>query len=650
MSALLLAALCVHLICSVLLVGAFSMLLLAGPGRAAPARRWETEVVARSRLLVLIAFGSGIVWLLVRTALFENRAEAALEPRAVGQAVLDTWPGLVWLARHGLLLVLGAFLAISADVADTRNWIFVRGQALVLATLALALTSASSHAAAITSGTTWAVAIDVIHLVGTGIWAGALVPLALLLRAVAADGDADARLYAVRAARRFSRVALITMLLLIASGVMNALAQVESIAALMGTTHGRLLLAKLLVLVPILVLATVNRTRILPALSAPGAMRRLAAFVGLEAGLALVLLALAAGMTLTTPARHAEPVWPFPFRLSLEILSDVPAVRWRALLGSQLAVVGVAVLIASLLVRRRRAVMLAGALALVVAGTAVGLLPLVVEAYPTTYRRPLLTYHAGSIAAGMAVYQEHCAACHGASGGGDGTSSRRPLADLRSPAISRRHAGELFWLVSRGLGTRGMPAFEHRLSEAQRWAVINFIRALGAAEGAKTIAREVALDRAWLAAPDFTVAVGPLAPGALRDHRGRRMVLVVLYTLPGSGARMRELARTYDVLSIIGVEVIAVPVHAPPDAIGELGSSPPVLFPVVTHGNAEIVATYRMFAPGSHAELLIDRQGYIRAIWRDDAGRMPEAAAVQRQVEKLNEEKSPPPFPDDHVH
>jgi hypothetical protein len=55
-------------------------------------------------------------------------------------------------------------------------------------------------------------------------------------------------------------------------------------------------------------------------------------------------------------------------------------------------------------------------------------------------------------------------------------------------------------------------------------------------------------------------------------------------------------------------------------------------------------------APGPHAELLIDRQGYIRAIWRGDAGGMPEASAVQAQVEKLNEEKSPPPFPDDHVH
>jgi len=652
MRALLLTALWSHLASSVLLVGAFFMLLLAGPPRATTARRWDGTVVAGARLLVLVALGSGIVWLLVRTAVFENRPHAALEPRAVWHAVLDTWPGLVWLARHGLLVVLAAFLAIRANVADSRNWIAARGEALVLAMLALALVSGSSHAAAITPGTLSAVAVDVAHLLGTGVWLGGLVALAPLLRAASREAGADARPYAVLAARRFSRAALIAMLLLMASGVMNALAQVESIAGLAGTTHGRLLLAKLAVLAPILVLAAVNRTRILPALSAPdatvgrSAMRRLTAFVGLEAVLALVLLALAAAMTLTTPARHGEPVWPLPFRLSPDVLRDVPATRWRALLGSQLAIAGVVALIASLVVRRRRAPVLAGALALVAVGAGVGLPPLVVDAYPTTYKRPLVTYHAGSIASGMATYREHCAACHGATGAGDG----RPLPDLRSAPTSRRHAGELFWLVSRGGPGHGMPAFEGRLSEAQRWHVINFIRALGAAEGSKTIGRQVELDRAWLIAPDFTVAVGPLAPGALRDHRGRRLVLLVLYTLPDSRARMTELARSYDVLSVIGVEIVAVPTHASPEAIAELGASPPVLFPIVTDGNADIVETYRMFAPGPHAELLIDRQGYIRAIWRGETGRMPQASAVQAQVEKLNEEKSPPPFPDDHVH
>jgi putative copper resistance protein D len=189
-----------------------------------------------------------------------------------------------------------------------------------------------------------------------------------------------------------------------------------------------------------------------------------------------------------------------------------------------------------------------------------------------------------------------------------------------------------------------MPAFEERLTDTQRWDVINFVRALGAAEDAKRLGPDVEPDNAWLIPPDFTVAVGPLAPGALRDHRGRRLVLVVLYTLPASRARLTELARSYNVLSVLGVEIIAVPMHATADALGELGASPPILFPVVTAGAVDIVTTYRMFAPGTHAELLVDRQGYIRAIWRDAPG------AVQTQVEKLNAEKDVPPFPDDHVH
>jgi putative copper resistance protein D len=492
-------------------------------------------------------------------------------------------------------------------------------------------------------GTAQAVVADVAHLLGTGLWVGGLASLALLLHVASRRGGADARAYAVLAARRFSRAALLAMLVLVASGVMNALTQVENIAALMGTTHGRLLIAKLLVLVPILVLAVINRTRILPALPGPSAMRRLARFVVLEAGLALILLVLAAAMTLTTPARHAQPVWPLPFRFSPDVVLDEPEIRWRVFLGSQLMIVGVVLLLMVLLLRRRRVRVLTAALVLVAIGAGIGLVPLVVDAYPTSYRRPLLPYHAASIAAGMAVYGERCASCHGLTGGGDGTAMQG-LTDLRSPPTSRRHAGEIFWLLSHGIPGRGMPRFDDRLAERQRWDVINFIRALGAAGDSRRVGARVEPDRAWLVAPDFVVSVGPLAPGTLRDYRGRRMVLLVLYTLPGSRARMTELARIYDVLWIMGVEVVAVPTHASANAIAQLGSSPAVLFPVVTEGTDAIVATYRMFARGPHAELLIDRQGYIRAIWRG------EAARVQPEVEKLNAEKSPPPFPDDHVH
>src|SRR5271155_5224215 len=90
-------------------------------------------------------------------------------------------------------------------------------------------------------------------------------------------------------------------------------------------------------------------------------------------------------------------------------------------------------------------------------------------------------------------------------------------------------------------------------------------------------------------------------------------------TLPGSRARMTQLAKHSGGLSVQGVEVIAAAQHSSPDAIADLGQSPSVLFPVITDGNEDIAAVYRLFAPGAaHAEFLIDRQGYIRAIWRSD--------------------------------
>ena len=207
-----------------------------------------------------------------------------------------------------------------------------------------------------------ATAADGVHLLAAGVWAGGLLPLALLLRAAGREEGADARPYAVVAARRFSRCALVLVITLALSGTGMAVTNVGTVAGLVGTTYGRLLLAKVVLLVPILALAAVNRSVHLPRLSGDGAtvgrpaMRRLARFVVVEGALALAILAVVGAMTVTPPARHEPPVWPFAFRLSPVTLEGAPSAALRALAGSQVAVLGLVGMATAFLVRawRRR--------------------------------------------------------------------------------------------------------------------------------------------------------------------------------------------------------------------------------------------------------------------------------------------------------
>jgi putative copper resistance protein D len=445
---------------------------------------------------------------------------------------------------------------------------------------------------------------------------------------------------------------------LIATGTMLAIANVGNVAGLVGTTYGRLLLAKLGLVVAALALAAVNRAVHLGRLAGDGptvgrpAMRRLATFVAGEGLIALAILALVATMSVTPPARHEPPTWPFAIRLSFGALEGAPAASARALVGSQIAVLGLVGLVAGLAIRGRRLPLVAGALVVLGAGVGLALPPLTVDAYPTTYLRPSVPYQAASIASGAALYRAQCASCHGLGGSGDGPVGvrlPRPPADLRAPHTALHTAGDLFWWLSNGIPAAGMPAFGRELSEEQRWDLVNFLRALSSGYAARAMRPTIELDRPWLVAPDFTFTVGPTPPRSLREYRGRRIVLLVLYDLARARPRLAEIAGRDGTLAMLGVEVIAVPVHDARDAIKRIGREPRVLFSIVTEGAEAIVDAYRLFATAPHVELLIDRQGYIRAVTRGngEAGDLDKTIA---EIQRLNDEKAPPPAPEEHVH
>ena len=108
-------------------------------------------------------------------------------------------------------------------------------------------------------------------------------------------GDEDEAGSAGAAARRFSEVGVVSVACLIATGLVNSWYLVGGVPGLLGTSYGRLLLLKLCLFAAMLAVATANRRRWTPMLTAERdatdandaqrGFRRLKRNAGLEAAL-----------------------------------------------------------------------------------------------------------------------------------------------------------------------------------------------------------------------------------------------------------------------------------------------------------------------------------------------------------------------------
>jgi putative copper export protein/mono/diheme cytochrome c family protein/peroxiredoxin len=660
-----------------LIVGVLAMSLLAGPGDKTTARQWQLRLGRSVRWLAALVLLSGIAALGWQVTVATGRADATTDGAAWLRLLGATQFGTVWLLRHAILLLLAALVLLRESDRRERDerradWLAWRIEAALLAAAGVGLAAWAGHAVGVNPGSALPALVNACHLIATGAWLGALPALFLLLRAASRDDGADARPYAVLATHRFSSWALVVMAAIVVTGVWNAWNEVGGVPGLVGTPYGRLVLLKVALLLPVLALAAWNRRSLLPRLGGDGstvgrpAMRSLAAFVSVEAIVGVALVVVAAVLAVTPPGRHTTPDWPFGFRLAPEVTWTYPGVKTQVFIGAQIALVGVLAMIAGCLVRRWRPLLLAGAAVLLVAGAQQALPSLAVDAYPTTYRRPSVPYTAASIAHGQTLFRAHCASCHGQTGRGDGPSAAGLLqlpADLTAPHTNEHTAGDIFWWLTHGLGI-AMPGFGDALLEDERWDLINFLRALSAGEASRSLTDIDEPERPHLTAPDFAFATGP-AQASLKDYRGRQPVLLVLFSLPPSRARLAQLSQAYDDLRSFNAAVIAVPMDGEEKILSRIGSSPRILFPVATEGAADIVSTYRLFrrtrSPEGllpdppmprHVEFLIDRSGYLRARWIP-GGPTPgwsDIKVLLAEIQALNQETAVPAAPDEHVH
>lgn len=82
--------------------------------------------------------------------------------------------------------------------------------------------------------------------------------------------------------------------------------------------------------------------------------------------------------------------------------------------------------------------------------------------------------------AGAALYQVHCAQCHGGPGVApqDFALGMMPVPPPLVAAARERPAEQIFWFIRDGLKMSGMPSWSTRMSEAEMWRITAFVEAL----------------------------------------------------------------------------------------------------------------------------------------------------------------------------
>lgn len=233
-------------------------------------------------------------------ALFTQIGQAEGAPlgapwQSAAYAVLfDTRFGMLWLARLAVWLAL-AGLALRPQPSA--------GALAGLAGVLIGVLSLSGHGAA-QPNPAWPMLNTAVHVAAVAAWLGGLLWLALAWW--------SARALAVQAVPRFSALALVSVVMFTLSGGYAALVQVESVAALITTLYGQLLLAKLALTGLALALGAANLLVITPRLTGepPNPWQAmLGRTLRSELGVAVLVLAVVGALATTPPARTPNAAW-----------------------------------------------------------------------------------------------------------------------------------------------------------------------------------------------------------------------------------------------------------------------------------------------------------------------------------------------------
>lgn len=269
-------------------------------GDALALRAWLVGSAALGLLL------SG-AWVVLMASSMAGTAPWPVDQEAVAGLLTGSAIGAAWKIRM-VALVLAAFAATLA--AGRGIWL---GGAALFSAVALGTLAWTGHGAMDEAAIGWVhLVADILHLIASGAWLGALLALILLVSRPVARVD-EAHLSLTHSALHgFGTIGTAVVGTIVATGLVNGwlMVGIGNVVALPTTGYGMLLLAKLVLFVAMLGLASLNRFWLTPAFEASiagedhkRALGSLRASLAVETGCIVAIFGLVAWLgTLAPPA------------------------------------------------------------------------------------------------------------------------------------------------------------------------------------------------------------------------------------------------------------------------------------------------------------------------------------------------------------
>jgi putative copper resistance protein D len=279
----------------------------AASGSARPAALIvRTQTLRVAWIFLAVAAASGMIWLLLAAASMSGVSFGeAMTSDVLSTVMNETQFGRVSEIRLVLAIIVAGGLAYD-------RFPLARGLALAMSLGLTASLAWTGHAGS-TAGAMGILHLtaDTLHLLAAAIWIGGLVSLALLL-SVSRNDRTDAGVsFARDAAQRFSTLGVAIVVVILATGIINAWILVGSLQALIVTDYGRLLMLKVALFGVMLLMAAVNRFWLTPRLALPSGnepqlevLRRLARNSLIEIVLASMIFAIVGMLGTLHPAIH----------------------------------------------------------------------------------------------------------------------------------------------------------------------------------------------------------------------------------------------------------------------------------------------------------------------------------------------------------